>query len=210
MGRAVSGGGDSLALLLLGLGLNKGLTVPGAKRALEGVASKVALAGLHSFAIDLSPACPPEMNAEDGMVLFLEALSNAYPEDEAADPPYRPAAEIRQRNEERLAQVRRRRAELQEARQRWEAEQAAEAASAAAGVEDTVRLVAGELPEGEALPVSPPPAPSAVEDPELEDAPERTVHVVFVGEQDGLNTMRSALNRLKGASDSPLEVAWAR
>ena len=96
-------------LFLVGMGRRASRTAANSKRALEGIAGKVALAGIHRLAIDLTEVIPQEMAPEDAMVVFLEALSNAYPEDELSDPPYQPALDVRQRNEDRLLAARQRR-----------------------------------------------------------------------------------------------------
>jgi hypothetical protein len=219
-------------LFLVGMGRRTDNSVAAARRALQGVAGKVALAGLHSFAADLSEAAPVDMAPEDAMVAFLEALSQAYPDDALSDPPYRPAQEARQRNEERAQAARRRRQELQEARRRWEQEQAAARSAEAAdggsaedeeaggGVEaplaGATRKVAGQIP-AEADPnaepgatAAPPPDPSQVPDPELEPAPERTVRVVLLGEPGTVGAMRQALKNMGQRKDAPIDVEWSR
>ena len=204
-------------LFLVGLGRREDSTARGARTALEGIAGKVALAGIHSFAIDLAEVIPGDLPAEDAMVVFLEALSNAYPEDELSDPPYLPALDAQERNEELLESARSRRRELQEVRARWEAEHAAEAAAAAAAAaEKPERPVAGGLPEQEVEPepeepsAPPPPDPSSVREPDLEEAPERTVHVVLLGDAGVVGAMRSRLRDLSGQGDAALDVAWSR
>ncbi len=196
-------------LFLVGLGKRDDRTVGNSKTALEGIAGKIALAGIHKFAIDLTEVAPREMAPEDAMVVFLEALSNAYPDDDLADPPFQPALDAVKRNEDRREAARRRRRELQEARARWEAEHAAEAAAAAADApEEPPRPVAGEVPEDEPPPA--PPDPSSVKEPDLEDTPERTVQVVLVGDAGDIGAMRQALRDLTGKGDAPLDVAWSR
>ena len=197
-------------LFLVGMGRHGEREIASSRRALEGIAGKVALAGVHSFAIDLAEVIPAEMAPEDAMVVFLEALSNAYPEDGQADPPYRPALAVRERNQERLTQARRRRQELLEARQCWEAERAAQLAQAAVAEEEEEeeevpeRPVAGHVPESEA-----PPDPSSIPEPELEPEPERTVRVVLLGEPGTVGAMRQALRKL-GQGGGPLDVEWSR
>ena len=200
-------------LFLVGMGRKGSRTPLNSKRALEGIAGKVALAGIHRLAIDLCEVIPQEMAPEDAMVVFLEALSCAYPEDELSDPPYQPALDAQQRNEDRLDAARRRRRELQEARARWEAEHAAEAAAAAAGVAE--RPIAGGLPEAEEEvpepePPEPPPDPSTVGEPELEPSPERTIHVILMGDAGSVGAMRKALRDLSGKGDAPLDVEWSK
>ena len=207
-------------LFLVGLGRKGGRTAANSKRALEGIAGKVALAGIHRLAIDLTEVIPPEMAPEDAMVIFLEALSNAYPEDELSDPPYRPALEAKKRNQDRLDAARQRRRELQEARARWEAEHAAEAAAALAAAPE--RPIAGGLPEGddestaeddapvEAEAPPPPPDPSTVGEPELEPSPERTIHVILMGDAGSVGAMRKSLRDLSGKGDAPLDVEWSK
>ncbi len=113
-------------LFLVGLGKREARTTANSRTALEGIAGKIALAGIHRFAVNLSEVVPRDMAPEDAMVVFLEALSSAYPDDDLADPPFHPALAAVQRNEERREAARRRRRELQEARARWAAEHAAE------------------------------------------------------------------------------------
>ncbi len=202
-------------LFLVGLGRKGDRTTANSRRALEGVAGKVALAGIHRLAIDLTEMIPPEMAPEDAMVIFLEALSRAYPEDELSDPPYKPALDAQERNQQRLEAARKRRRELQEARARWEAEHAAEAAAAAAGAVE--RPIAGGLPESEATeeappsePPPPPPDPSTVGEPELEPSPERTIHVILMGDAGSVGAMRKSLRELSGKGDAPLDVEWSK
>jgi hypothetical protein len=83
-------------LFLVGMGRKQEREIASSRRALAGIASKVALAGVHSFAIDLSEVIPAEMAADDAMVVFLEALSQAYPEDVESNPPYLPALNARE------------------------------------------------------------------------------------------------------------------
>jgi hypothetical protein len=204
-------------LFLVGMGRKGSRTTANSRRALEGIAGKVALAGIHAFAIDLTEVIPQEMAPEDAMVIFLEALSHAYPDDDLSDPPYRPAISAQQRNEDRLAAARKRRRELQEARARWEAEHAAEAAAAATATVAPERPIAGGLPPEEvaeepeeAEQAPPPPDPSSVGEPELEPSPERTVHVVLMGDAGSVGAMRKSLRDLKGKGDAPLDVEWSR
>ncbi len=205
-------------LFLVGLGRRGEQNAPGARNALEGVAGKVALAGIHRFAVDLSELTPGSLAPEEAMVVFLEALSNAYPEDELADPPYRPAIAAKERNEERIDAARRRRRELQDARARWEAEHASETAPPSDEPAPPERPVAGGLPPEEPAEPDPdpdpgpppPPDPSSVAEPELEDAPERTVHVVLLGDPGTVGAMRSRLRELSGQGDAALDVAWSK
>ncbi len=189
-------------LFLVGAGRKNEREIASSRRALAGIAGKVALAGIHSFAIDLCEVIPAEMAPEDAMVVFLEALSQAYPDDVESNPPYRPALEVRERNDERRDAFRRRRTELVEARQKWEAEQAAAAAVAAAGQEEDApeRPVAGHVPEQA-------PDPGSIPEPDLEPEPERTVRVVLLGEPGTVGAMRSALKKL---SSGALDVEYAR
>ncbi len=192
-------------LFLVGMGRKNEREIATSKRALAGIASKVALAGVHAFAIDLSEVIPAEMAAEDAMVSFLEALSESYPDDVESNPPYLPALSARERNDERIKAFRKRRVELVEARKAWEAEQAAAAAAAATGEEDTVeRPVAGHVPE------EAPPDPSVLPEPELEPEPERTVRVVLLGEPGTVGAMRSRLRALQGERKAALDVEWSR
>ncbi|MCP4872288.1 MAG: hypothetical protein GY898_26595 [Proteobacteria bacterium] len=202
-------------LFLVGLGRKDDRTAANSRTALEGIAGKIALAGIHRFAIDLSEVVPKDMAPEDAMVVFLEALSNAYPDDDLADPPFAPAIQATKRNDERLVAARKRRRELQEARARWEAEHASEAAAAVAA-DEPERPVAGAIPEDleaeepaeEQAP--PPPDPSSVQEPDLEDTPERTVHVVLLGDAGDVGAMRQSLRDLSGKGDAPLDVAWSK
>jgi len=197
-------------LFLVGLGKKEDRTEANSRTALEGIAGKIALAGIHRFAIDLSEVAPRDMAPAQAMVVFLEALSNAYPDDDLADPPFKPAIEAVKRNDERLTAARKRRADLQEARARWEAEHAAEAAAAAADLPE--RPVAGGLPDEPEAPeeAAPPPDPATVGDPDLEDTPERTVHVVLLGDAGDVGAMRQSLRDLSGQGDAPLDVAWSK
>lgn len=199
-------------LFLVGMGRRSSRAVASSRRAIEGIAGKVALAGIHRLAIDLTELIPPEMAPEEAMVAFLEALARAYPDDELSDPPYLPALDAKQRNELRIEAARRRRRELQEARAAWEAERAARAEAVAQG-EAPERPIAGALPEAEPEtqpePV-PPPDPSSVGEPELEPSPERTVHVVLMGDAGSVGAMRKALKELSRKPDSPLDVEWSR
>jgi hypothetical protein len=199
-------------LFLVGMGRKQEREIASSRRALAGIASKVALAGVHSFAIDLSEVIPAEMAADDAMVVFLEALSQAYPEDVESNPPYLPALNARERNEERVSAFRKRRTELLEARKRWEAEQAAAAAAAAGaaieGAEDAEASVA--RPVAGHVPADPPPDPSVLPEPELEPEPERTVRVVLVGEPGTVGAMRNRLRTLQGERKAPLDVEWSR
>ena len=226
-------------LFLVGMGAKDERSADGVKSALGDVASKVALAGLHAFGIDLSEVAGASMAPEDAMVFFLERLSSAYPEDDLSNPPYRPALEAQQRNEERLARARARREQLVAARALWDAEAAERAVAASAGggedpSDDDESLSGDEevLPGGEtdsvrearprvgALPPGsgefsdtssePPPAPATVEEPELEEEPERTVRVILLGEQQGLGVMRQALRDWRTAGDGELDVEWSR
>ena len=117
-------------LFLVGMGKRADHSRALATRLLEKVASKVALAGLHDVAVDLDEVTGGLLSAEEAMVVFLEALSGAYPEDVRSDPPYRPALEVRSRNEQRLEEARKRREALRESRRKWEETYAAELAAA--------------------------------------------------------------------------------
>ena len=197
-------------LFLVGMGKKTERSVAASRHMLKDIADKVALAGVHSVVLDLSELAPPEMPAEEAMVLFLEALSISYPDDDLSDPPYVPALEIEDRNQERLASARKRRRELQEARQAWEEEQGEESDAAASSPE---RPVAGGVPDQvESLGVnsevsSPPPGPESVEDPDLEDRPERTIRVVFLGASGTVGSLRKSLKRL---SSEAFDVQWSR
>lgn len=203
-------------LFLVGMGRRDELGPARVKAALEGIAGKVALAGVHAFAIDLDEVSGAGLDTDQALVTFLDALSDSYPEDEFADPPYLPALEAKQRNDERVASHRRRRAELQEARRRWEEERRAELAAAAreeAAREDDEdegespeRPVAGHVPEE----APPPPDPETLGDPELEPYPERTVRVVLVGASDRVRSLRAALKRMAQEDDAPIDVDWQR
>jgi len=221
-------------LFLVGMGRKGERSTPGVKTALGEVASKVALAGLHAFGIDLHEVAGEALTAEEALVCFLENLSGAYPEDGLSNPPYRPAIEVQQRNEERLAEARTRRARLAEARAQWEEEEAAAATDsesadspAEASDEDSLREAAieatpkeerpraGAVPaassgEANSSPADPPPHPSTIEDPRLEDEPERTVRVVLLGNQAQLGAMRQALRDWRPASEGELDVEWSR
>jgi hypothetical protein len=209
-------------LFLVGMGRKAERSAAASRRVLKDIASKVALAGVHSVALDLAELAPPEMPSEEAMVIFLEALSLSYPEDELSDPPYFPALEIEDRNQERLETARKRRSELLKARQAWDAEKGAEMAEATASDEAPERPVAGAVPERpvagavpddvESLGVSSPlpaapPGPESVEEPELEARPERTVRVVFLGDPSTVGSMRKSLKRL---SSEAFEVQWSR
>jgi len=200
-------------LFLVGMGKKAERSVAGSRRLLKDVAGKVALAGVHSVVLDLSELAPPEMPAEEAMVIFLEALSLSYPADELSDPPYVPALEIEDRNQERLATARKRRHELQLARQAWEAEQDEDAEQASAGDEAQERPVAGGVPEDvDSLGVNspsptPPPGPESLEDPDLEDRPERTIRVVFLGDSSAVGSLRKSLKRI---SSEAFDVQWSR
>ncbi len=226
-------------LFLVGMGAKEERTAEAAKGALVDVASKLALAGLHAFGIDLEEVTGEAMVAEEAMVFFLERLSAAYPEDDLSNPPYRPALAAQKRNEERLAKARARREQLLAARAIWDAEAAEGAAVAAAageqplgGDDDSLagdevpipgdetesmrqaRPRAGALPSGpcpeEDLLSGGPPDPSTVEDPELEEEPERTVRVIFLGDQKRLGVMRQALRDWRSPGEGELDVEWSR
>jgi len=107
-------------LFLVGMGRRVDHNEARARRTLETVAGKVALAGLHALAINLSEVVGETMAMDDAMFLFLEGLSKTYPEDELSDPPYRPAVDARERNDERLQAFRDRRQELVRAREEWD------------------------------------------------------------------------------------------
>lgn len=208
-------------LFLVGLGRTEDHGKERAKAALEGIAGKVALAGLHAFAVDLDEVTGGHLDADEAMVTFLDALSDSYPEDEFADPPYLPAFQVRERNDERVSSHRRRRQELLEARRRWEEERRAEEAARAhaaseqgessetSEVMDAVaqdRPVAGHVPSE----AQPPPDPSELADPELEPYPERTVRVVLVGAPDRVRALREGLKRMSQEDDAPIDVDWQR
>lgn len=195
-------------LFLVGLGRHGDHGTRRARSALEGIAGKVALAGLHAFAIDLDEVAAGELDAHTALVTFLDALADSYPEDAFADPPYRPALEARERNDARVAQHRRRRQELLEARRRWEEERRAEQAARAQQDEveegeEPERPVAGHVP-AEAPP--PPPDPSELGEPDLEPTPERTVQVVMVGAPDRVRALRESLRTMAQSDDAPLDV----
>ena len=207
-------------LFLVGLGRHEEHGPRRVKSALEGIAGKVALAGLHAFAIDVDEVVAGHLDPEKAMVLFIDALSDSYPEDEFADPPYLPALEVKARNEESIASHRRRRRELQEGRRRWDEERRAEAAARARvsteegeeldaeGAPAAVRPVAGHLPAE--APPPPPPDPESLGDPELEPLPERTVRVVFLGEVGRVADLRSALKRMAQDEAAPIDIDFAR
>lgn len=213
-------------LFLVGMGRRDAHSVRRARSALEGIAGKVALAGLHAFSIDLSEVIGDEMTSEEAMVSFLDALSDSYPEDEFSDPPYLPALEVKERNEERAALHRRRRLEAQEARRLWEGEREADEARRAEAeearraeaeealddskVEDGApppRPVAGHVPARE---VPPPPDPDSLGQPEIEPYPERTVRVVLLGEISRVGELRQALKRMSADEQAPIDVEWSR
>ncbi len=203
-------------LFLVGMGRSDTHSARRARSALEGIAGKVALAGLHAFSIDLDEVIGDKLPAEEAMVTFLDALSDSYPEDEFSDPPYLPALEAKERNEERASHHRRRRAELQEARRQWEGERKAEAAlraqaaqAEADGSQDGAppRPVAGHVPEQES---PPPPDPESLGQPELEPYPERTVRVVLLGEIGRVGELRQALKRMSADEKAPIDVEWSR
>ena len=203
-------------LFLVGMGKLSERSAAASRRTLKDVASKVALAGVHSVALDLTELIPPELPAEEAMVIFLETLSLSYPEDELSDPPYKPALEIEERNQELIASARRRRKELADARLAWEEEQA-ESLRKDAGERvldpESGRPVAGGVPdEVESLGVNSPfpdapPGPDSVEEPDLESRPERTVRVVFLGEASTVGSLRKSLKRL---SSETFDVQWSR
>jgi hypothetical protein len=208
-------------LFLVGMGRRDQRTPALARRAIEGIAAKVALAGIHAFAIDLSEVAGEEVPASDAMMLFLETLGRAYPEDELSDPPYRPALEVEERNRTRIAAARRRRADLLAARARLAAKRAVEADDDEnEEIEDaSERPIAGGITEGSSPDAAPEPAveaepvpePASVPDPALEARPERTVHVVFVGAADRLAEMRRGLRDAEAAGTSgSLDVQWSR
>ena len=206
-------------LFLVGLGHSDNHGAARARAALEGVAGKVALAGLHSFAIDLDEVVAGAVDPNRTLVTFLDALSDSYPEDEFADPPYLPALEARERNDERVAQHRRRRQELVEARRRWEEERRAEEAARVRAVADDgeesetppeMTAVAPERPVAGHVPDEAPPDPAELGDPELEPYPERTVRVVLVGEPDRVRALREGLRTMSQVEDAPIDVDWQR
>lgn len=191
-------------LFLVGMGPSEDQDTAGCRRALAGIAGKVALAGVHAFAIDLTEVVGTVLAPEEAMVVFLEALSRSYPEDDEADPPYQPAIDARQRNETRVAAFRARRQGLIEARQQWEAEHATQPAAE--------RPVAGEVPDEPAPepPAPPPPDPASLGEPDLEPEPERTVRVVLLGDPGTTAAMRTKLRALGRGESSPLDVEWSR
>jgi hypothetical protein len=215
-------------LFLVGMGRREQRDAKLVRQAIEGIASKVALAGLHAFAIDLTEVAGEDVPASEAMMLFLETLGQAYPDDELSNPPYRPAIEVEERNRERLDTARRRRAELLAARARMVAKQALDALDAreadaeeAADAEATAdRPIAGGLPPAatqdavETESSSAPeelPDPNSLPAPDLEARPERTVKVVFVGTADRLAEMRRGLQEADQAgSTGSLDVSWSR
>jgi hypothetical protein len=217
-------------LFLVGMGRREQRDAKRVRQAIEGIAAKVALAGLHAFAIDLTEVAGEGVPASEAMMLFLETLGQAYPDDELSNPPYRPAIEVEERNRERLDTARRRRAELLAARARMAAKQALDAREAdddeaddeeAADAEATVdRPIAGGLPPAatqdavETESSSAPeelPDPDSLPAPDLEARPERTVKVVFVGTADRLAEMRRGLQEADHAgSTGSLDVSWSR
>ena len=213
-------------LFLVGMGRRDHRDPTLVKRAIEGIAAKVALAGLHAFAIDLSEVAGDDVPAAEAMMLFLESLGQAYPEDELSDPPYRPAIEVEERNRARVDAARRRRADLLAARARLAAKQAAEPEPAEDDEADEVadaaapaRPIAGGLPDAPDETVdtetdeAPPelPDPDSLPAPALEARPERTVKVVFVGGADRLAEMRRGLQDADQAgSTGALDVSWSR
>ena len=52
-----------------------------------------------------------------------------------------------------------------------------------------------------------PPGPETVSDPELEERPERTVRVVFIGDANSVGSLRKSLKRL---SSEAFDVQWSR
>ncbi len=197
-------------LFLVGMGRRDGRDPAKARTALAGIAGKVALAGVHRFAIDLAEVAPPELPPEEAMVHFLEALSRAYPADDEADPPYAPALEARERNAERLAAFRRKRQDLAEAYDLWDAERRAYQSAVDQTLpeaDEVERPIAGELPPE---PPPEPPRPDSLAQPELEPEPERTVQVVLLGDPGTTGAMRTALRRLGDGGDGPLAVEWSR
>ena len=200
-------------LFLVGMGRRDGHNARRAKSALEGIAGKVALAGIHAFSIDLDEIIGDTLKAEEAMVTFLDALSDSYPEDVFSDPPYLPALQARDRNEEASARHRRKRAGLQEARRRWEQERQAQEAAKAQDERETgehlaapaLRPVAGHVPDQ-----APPPDPDSLGQPELEPYPERTVRVVLLGEAGRVGELRQALKRMSTDEQAPIDVEWSR
>lgn len=212
-------------LFLVGMGRRGQRDAKLVRQAIEGIAAKVALAGLHAFAIDLTEVAGDDVPVSEAMMLFLETLGQAYPDDELSNPPYRPAIEAEERNRERLDTARRRRAELLAARARMAAKQALDAREAdaeeAADAEATAdRPIAGGLPPAatqgavETESSSAPeelPDPDSLPAPALEARPERTVKVVFVGTADRLAEMRRGLQEADYAgSTGSLDVSWSR
>ncbi|GEM_PF-2041633 len=217
-------------LFLVGMGRREQRDAKLVRQAIEGIAAKVALAGLHAFAIDLSEVAGDDLPASEAMMLFLETLGQAYPEDELSDPPYRPAIEVEERNRARVEAARRRRADLLAARARLEAKRLAEAAEDDGDDGDdgddedaprhaADRPIAGGLPDApdetvdteEAAAPEELPDPDSLPDPALEARPERTVKVVFVGSADRLAELRRGLQDAAGSgSTGALDVSWSR
>ena len=203
------------ALFLVGMGRRTEHGEERARLALETVAVKVALAGLHGLAIDLADIAVPSFPPEAAMVRFLESLGAAYPKDEFERPVYHPAIEAKKRNEARLDASRKRRAEMIDARKRWDAEQRQSPSPGSSSETDSTSLpsergrgarpVAGQVPS---TPPEPPPDPSSIPEPELEKNPERTVSVVLLGEPRTVSAMRAGLKAGRKAG-SRLDVEWA-
>lgn len=201
-------------LFLVGMGRREQRDPTLVRRAIEGIAGKVALAGLHAFAIDLTEVAGDEVPLAEATTLFLSALGQAYPEDELQDPPYRPALEAEDRNRERIDAARRRRADLLAERARLAAQRAQEPDEddlEEEPAEAPERPVAGALPDPPAPAPEPLPDPESVPAPVLEDRPERTVHVVFVGPSDRLASMRKGLQQAdREGTAGGLDVRWSK
>jgi hypothetical protein len=49
-----------------------------------------------------------------------------------------------------------------------------------------------------------------VGEPELEPSPERTIHVILMGDAGSVGAMRKSLRDLSGKGDAPLDVEWSK
>ena len=206
-------------LFLVGMGRRDQRDPRLVRQALEGIAAKVALAGLHAFAIDLGEVAGDDLPLSEAMMVFLETLGQAYPEDELSDPPYRPALEAEKRNRSRVDSARRRRAELLAERARLAAKRALEPDDPE---DESIESEAPERPRAGAIPEAVAPAepapeaealpdPDSIPEPDLEARPERTVRVVFVGSADRLAEMRRGLQDADEAgATGALDVEWSR
>ena len=184
-------------LFLVGAGDRNAPQPARMRRLLAGVAHKVALAGLHSVAVDLSELADAGLDAEAAMDLFLQEVVTAYPDDEMADPPYQPALEVQERNARAQAMFRRRRKEMQRALDAWIAEHGSPDGTR----EELERPVAGELEASSATPVpEPPPGPETLGEPPLEPPPERLVRVVVLSPPGQGRGLRSALRQRDGTT----------